>query len=424
MTNDKEVENDLPAQDGGPLTEQITEQATEQEQLENQTEAAAASSVHTTEQPSEKIKLKAKPPKRKRRVGLWFSLGMMVMVAGALVYGGYWLHNQVALFTEQQSSIVADLEQQLQGQGQAIATLTRNQQQQVLELQNTLSETTSRVNAAEQRLAAQNKRILSMSTTSREDWLLAEAEYLLKLANQRVLIERSAEGADALLTEADGILRDLNDPDLFPLRQAIANDLAKLRLTSKIDVEGIYLALGGLAAQVENLPARPTREQLLGGDLFEPDGEISPSENLNSGPEVNGWWNKIKNSFSSFIGSSTAFFHYEDHSVKPPPLLQPETTQYLQQNLRLILERGQLALMREQQQIYMDSLSQAQEWIQKYYPSSEQKYAFVNQVAALKQKNIVQQLPDISESLELLHSYLEQLHNLDGVESSQNEKDQ
>ena len=39
-----------------------------------------------------------------------------------------------------------------------------------------------------QRLDSHNKRLLSLSSTSREDWLLAEAEYLLRLANQRLLM--------------------------------------------------------------------------------------------------------------------------------------------------------------------------------------------------------------------------------------------
>ena len=48
----------------------------------------------------------------------------------------------------------------------------------------------SALSQVDQRINAQQQRLINLSTTSREDWLLAEAEYLLRLANQRVLIER------------------------------------------------------------------------------------------------------------------------------------------------------------------------------------------------------------------------------------------
>ena len=83
-------------------------------------------------------------------------------------------------------------------------------------------------------LNGQQQRLLNMSTTNREDWLMAEAEYLLRLANQRVLIERSATSAVGLLESADAIMEQvaagLGDPELFAIRRAIAQDLAALRL--------------------------------------------------------------------------------------------------------------------------------------------------------------------------------------------------
>src|SRR5690606_21247593 len=121
----------------------------------------------------------------------------------------------------------------------------------------------NRLLVAEQRIEAQHKRLQGLSSTSREDWLLAEAEYLLRLANQRVLIEHSPSSADGLLTQADEILKNLDDPDLFSLRQAIAKDLASLRLIKEVDHEGLYFSIKALTEQIELLSLHPTRQELM-----------------------------------------------------------------------------------------------------------------------------------------------------------------
>src|SRR5690606_8016466 len=68
--------------------------------------------------------------------------------------------------------------------------LTAQQQQAALE---TLEDQVARLQVT---LNGQQERLRALSTTTREDWLLAEAQYLLRLANQRILTER--DGANAL----------------------------------------------------------------------------------------------------------------------------------------------------------------------------------------------------------------------------------
>ena len=267
-----------------------------------------------------------------------------------------------------------------------------------------------RIQGIEQVQTAQNKRLLSISTTSREDWLLAEAEYLLKLANQRVLIEKSATGADALLTEADNILLGLEDPDLFPLRQAIANDLAALRLTKKIDIEGIYLALSALSLSVDELPAKPSRDDIHSQSL-----EIT-AENQET-PE-NNWLSTIKTSIAQFQNTVKEYIRITNHAEKPTPILVPELNQYARLNLRLLIEKSQLALLREQQKIYEESITHAMVWLRQYFPDTHEVKAFEEQLERLQDRQVVTQLPDISGSLELIHSYIEKLHNLQGVSRS------
>ena len=306
------------------------------------------------------------------------------------------------------------------GQVEKIAEieLALNQQSlQVVSLSNVLAEykrnndeetqsLLDHIRALEQVQASQNKRLLSMSTTSREDWLLAEVEYLLKLANQRVLIEKNAVAADGLLVEADNILRELDDPDLYALRKAVSSDLVKLRLVNQIDFEGIFLKLSAIIDVIENIPAKPElanleKESALGN------GEGAPT------PES--LFSKINVGFSRFLASFSQYVKYTNHSEKPTPVLVPEFQQYARLNLQMMLEKAQIALLREQQTLFVASLNEAQTWLVEQFPESAERKTIDKDIEQLKQKNITQALPDITRSLELVRGYLEQLHKLNGV---------
>lgn len=342
-------------------------------------------------------------------LALWLALVLLGAAVAAMGWYGYQFYREDASKSGRVSELQGELTS-LSEQQQQLAASRQQQQAQLQTTQQQLHDANERILAAEQRLAAQNKRLLAMSTITREDWLLAEAEYLLKLANQRILIERSAGGAEALLTEADKILRDLDDPDLFALRKAVNNDLASLRLVQKIDAEGIYLQINGLVEQITTLPIRPDRKQVLGIN------EKPVSQKLDSELTAENWWEAIKNNMRAFLASLRSYISIDRHGEKPTPILAPESAQYLQQNVRLMMERAQLALLREQQAIYQNSLLQAEKYLSDYYPKSAPVAAFREQLQALSQKNIEVKLPDITGSLELLHAYIEALHNLKGAE--------
>ncbi len=272
-------------------------------------------------------------------------------------------------------------------------------------LANQLKQTQTALADVNQRVSVQSKRLRALSDTSRDDWLLAEAEYLLKLANQRVRIERSPDGAEALLEDADGILRDLDDPNLHALRRAIAKDLTALRLLKKIDVEGIYLNLVALTGEIVNIPTHITRT-IEKADTPQPLAETI--EDLTPLQTVKASWKRFTHSFKDF-------FRVIPRGQKPKALLPVQEEVYLQQNLRLMLERAQLGLLREQQDIYQQSLSQADAWLEEYYNESAVLLNFRNELQYLASKTVVQELPNISASLELIHEYIDALHSLEGI---------
>jgi uroporphyrin-3 C-methyltransferase len=325
----------------------------------------------------------------------WLKYLFLLLIFGGIAAASYygWQKYQAmqneTLQAENNAQVLLELQAELRRQQDLSSALA----DELTQVQKNLEQ---RIAVGEDRIAAQHRRLQAMSTTSREDWQLAEAEYLLKLANQRVLIEKNASSAVALLEEADSILKELDTLDIFSLRQALARDLAALKLADKVDVEGLYLRIDALSQQIDNLPLYATKVEEARG--------IAPPIGDDDTP--------AKRSMLGFFSSLKDYVRVVDHAEKPQVLLGPESTLYLQQNLRLVLERAQLALLREQSLIYQQSLEQAQGWITRFFPATDKAAAFKQELELLSEQAIVSELPDIRGSLELLHNYIDELHRL------------
>jgi|GEM_PF-362171 len=407
----------------------------------NKTDAPLDAS--TSQETSNRTTQKNDHPKKNRHpLVKWIFLMVLIICTLAIItavgYGFYYVYTHMSQKIDALQQDVTTLENNGQGNvsalNQKFVALEKNNEQirtQNTEQQKTIGALNARINSAEQRLASQRKRLLSMSTTSRDDWLLAEAEYLIKLANQRMLVERNAQGASALLVEADTILKDLDDPDLFPVRQQLANDIASVKLIEKIDVEGLFLKLNALTESISKLPLNPTWQQR--GELLNdssqdiststdtdtmvdssttPDTDTTDTETKKPKPSFK---DKAAAGFNAFTDKLDNYIRVRRHDTSEAEELRiatPAQAQYLQQNLQLMLERASLALLREQQTIFDNSLDQSKQWLLREFPASTQRAAFIAQINEVKSTNVIQTLPDITQSLEALKAYINELHAL------------
>ena len=243
------------------------------------------------------------------------------------------------------------------------------------------------------------RRLRELSTTSRKDWLLAEAEYLIRLANQRLLTERNTKNATALLLTADEILRDLDEVDLLAVRQALAKSITALRMAPGVDREGLYLQLEALSEQLIKLPL--IAPELLDGAKVVVEQPVTSENN---------WRDKLRQGFYKAVDGLDELIRVRRRNAPLEPLLSPEEDQFLRHNLGMMLEQAQLALLREEPAIYQSSLMKAQQWLEDYFDLNEGASQLVEQLSQLEQQNVVQQLPDISGGLEALRDYIDSWH--------------
>lgn len=371
------------------------------------TEKKTDSSTENKEEPQH-----AKP-KRKLPV---FSVVLVIIVlclaAAGLFFGQQYLQQQEADFARLQNRL-SDQQQMLQTLERALNDMEQTREEQTSAHGHSMA-------VIEQRLKSVNKRLLSIAGTDRDDWRLAEAEYLLHLANQRILIERDSQNALALLESADKILRDLHDVDLIAVRQALLNDLTALKLAVSPDREGIFLRLSALSEQVGKLPFIPvinTEQEQTKADKTEENDAPLPQASEE-------WWKALEAGVLDSLNKVTRYVRIQHHDQHIAPVLPPDSQAYLYQNLRFMFERAQLAVMREQPQIYTQSLEQIQQWLIQYFPLNEQTPAINAQLLELQSQSVRQELPDISHSLVQLKTYIEQLHKLESVEKLPEENSQ
>ena len=175
------------------------------------------------------------------------------------------------------------------------------------------------------------------------------------------------------------------------MRQAIAGDLQKLRNIEVLDREGIYLRLDNLLAEMENIdPLNSMRTEFENRR----NAESQPSQ---SGSDAN---NFLDSSFE-FLGS---IFVWREWEETPQAMLALGQDDLIKQNLRLMLEQAQLALLMRDNSLYQQAMAKSQDWFQRYaVTDSLQGQTLTGEINQLRAIDINPVLPALSQSLALIN---------------------
>lgn len=244
----------------------------------------------------------------------------------------------------------------------------------------------------EAQLAAQRKELARFSSADRDSWLIAEAEYLLRLANQRLIMAGDTEAAKALLNSADKVLRELDDTSLHAVRGAVAADLATVRAVPKVDVEGIYLRLAALVEQASALK------------IFElPEKEEQPE--VEAAPD---WRGRVTQGYEAARFKLSQYIKIRRRDVPMQTLMDPQWEGMVRQNLRMLLEQAQVALLSGNQKLYSESLERAQYWVKEFAETDEAaSQAIARELRQLGSEQVAVAKPDLARSLNALDAAIE-----------------
>lgn len=303
---------------------------------------------------------------------------VIFFVALATLGGFYILWENQQLNTIKQQNI-----------NQEITTL--KQQQSDVTAQN--KEQIKKIHSSQEKLRHNLTNLVRNSKHLRNDWLMAEAEYLIQLANHRLLLEKDITTAAVALKAADARLAEVADPALLGIRKILMNDLQILNNIPVIDLAGLSVTLSALSNNIPNLPLRtpdPKTHKLNQVDKTQASSEVKNISNLPAAI-----WQDIK--------SLVVIRHHQ----KPlEPLLAPNQHFFLLQNLALLLEQSRLALLNGHNEIYQERLQTTEEWIKQYFDTEHNVTRnMLANIDELQKFDIDPTLPDISSTFSAIKEY-------------------
>ncbi|MGB5257423.1 MAG: uroporphyrinogen-III C-methyltransferase [Woeseiaceae bacterium] len=248
-----------------------------------------------------------------------------------------------------------------------------------------LSSLPARMSTLESSMAS----LAGISQSSRDAWLIAEAEYYMQIANAQLQLANNPELAALALRMADERVVQMSNPALLDVRRAIANELASLDVMEKPDIAGASMTLASLAHVVESLP-------LVSGTNQHDEATTSVDEEQSG---LNRAWSSMKSAMSGLV------------RVTPPDqakmaLISPDAESFLRNNLALQLQSARLALLRGEQAVFEQSLDDTSEMLSEYFDSSSAQVQSAQATLVEIRGSIATSVtPDISGSLQLLRQF-------------------
>jgi uroporphyrin-3 C-methyltransferase len=233
---------------------------------------------------------------------------------------------------------------------------------------------------------------LQQSVVSSPDfeWKIFEADYLLGIANQKLQLESDISAAAAMMEAADAALLGSGSNRVFAVRQAIANDLTSLRSVDIFDRQGVYLRIGALIEEVENIDLVNSMRENFENNSANDSTRVQPTPTSN----------ELITSSLEFL--STVFV-WRQWDQTPNTILASEQGEFIKQNLKLMLEQSQLALLMKDQTVYAQALKKSSDWLERYAVMDSTAGKLISsELVILSSTNINPVLPEISESLTLI----------------------
>lgn len=238
---------------------------------------------------------------------------------------------------------------------------------------------------AEQQLLSQ--RLETVLGASRQDWRLAEAEHLLRMASLRLSALHDTTSARFLLEAADHILLAQNDPAAFAAREQLAHSIAALKSSGSLDRTGLFVQLGALHQQVNQLSQ-------LAPEFARGQGQISGD---GTGRWAQ-WWEHISRYLRVDFNASE----------QVQPLLAGQSLTHVRLALGLALEQAQWAALNGAPEVYQQALQQALSILDVHFSAKDPGFSGLrDQISALHEQKVTQQLPNLNAALTTLQAYID-----------------
>lgn len=262
--------------------------------------------------------------------------------------------------------------------------------------QNKIAQVEELINAKSHELVGLQSQINKVSAQANAqqptDWLFSEADFLLNNALRKLVLDNDVDTAVSLLKLADETLAKVNNSQSAAIRSAINQDLKQLLSVTGVDQNAVMQKLSQLANTVDELP-------VLDVNFGDAQNATKLSDSLSD------WAENAEKSATSFLNHFIRIS--PKHGADRKELLAPNQDIYLRENIRLRLQLAIMAVPRQQNELYKQSLEAVASWIRSYFDTNaEVTQSFLKSVDELSELSIYVDVPSQLQSLSMLDKYL------------------
>ncbi len=263
-------------------------------------------------------------------------------------------------------------------------------------MQNKIAQVEELINAKSHELVGLQSQINKVSAQANAqqptDWLFSEADFLLNNALRKLVLDNDVDTAVSLLKLADETLAKVNNSQSAAIRSAINQDLKQLLSVAGVDQNAVMQKLSQLANTVDELP-------VLDVNFGDDQNTTKLSDSLSD------WAENAEKSATSFLNHFIRIS--PKHGADRKELLAPNQDIYLRENIRLRLQLAIMAVPRQQNELYKQSLEAVASWIRSYFDTNaEVTQSFLKLVDELSEVSIYVDVPSQLQSLSMLDKYL------------------
>ena len=262
--------------------------------------------------------------------------------------------------------------------------------------QNKIAQVEELINAKSHELVGLQSQINKVSAQANAqqptDWLFSEADFLLNNALRKLVLDNDVDTAVSLLKLTDETLAKVNNSQSAAIRSAINQDLKQLLSVAGVDQNAVMQKLSQLANTVDELP-------VLDVNFGDDQNATKLSDSLSD------WAENAEKSATSFLNHFIRIS--PKHGADRKELLAPNQDIYLRENIRLRLQLAIMAVPRQQNELYKQSLEAVASWIRSYFDTNaEVTQSFLKSVDELSELSIYVDVPSQLQSLSMLDKYL------------------
>jgi uroporphyrin-3 C-methyltransferase len=168
--------------------------------------------------------------------------------------------------------------------------------------------------------------------------------------------------------------------------------VAALRAVPKVDIQGLYLRLDALIRQTDALV------------LFE-----LPDRRVEIEPVADGdWQTRLSQGYQTALAKLSEYVVVSRRDVPVETLMDPQYEGLVRQNMRMLLEQAQVAMLSGNELLFRQSLERAEGWVTQFFKADEQSaVAMAEELRIIRDERVSVTLPDLNASLVALDTVMQ-----------------